>query len=233
MAFLDYVNPFGKKNPLKGVQSGMKDFWLGTPEKRKNVSLLRDEQEPLYQQLVNAGMQQGAGGAFGGAADYYRNLLSDESGDFNAFAAPQMRQYYQDIVPQLAEEFAKMGAGGLSSSGFNNSLAQSGVDLAERLGAIRANLRQAGAQGLSGIGQLGLQNYSQNMVTKQGSPGFLGSVAPAIGTGIGAAFGGPIGGAIGGGVGNSFGSWFGSQANSAGANRGPYESSNIPASPRF
>lgn len=199
------------------------NFLTGTPEKRKNVSTLRPEQEQLYQQLVQSGMQPGAGGAFGGAADYYRNLLGDNSADQNAFAAPAMRQYYEDIVPNISEQFAGGGGGqgNFSSSGFRNAQVQGGVDLAERLGQMRANLRSQGAQGLANIGGLGLQNFSQNMVTQQGSPGFLGSVAPAVGGAIGTAIGGPIGGSIGSGL----GSLFRGQGNSVGANSSPYGTS--------
>lgn len=190
-------------------------FFTGTPEKRENVSTLRPEQEGLYNQLIGASQGRGAGGAFGDAADYYRNLLSDDSADYNQFAAPAIRQYNQDIVPGISEQFAGMGAGGLSSSGFRNAQVQGATDLAERLGAIRANLRQAGAQGLQNLGQQGLQIFSQNMVTQPGTPGFFGSVAPAIGSAAGMALGGPIGSAIG-------GSWFGGQGQRVGANTSPY-----------
>lgn len=214
-------------------------FFTGSPEKRENVSTLRPEQEPLYRQLVNAGMKRGAGGAFGQSSDYYRDLLSDENADMDAFSAPAMRQYNQDIVPGISEQFAGMGAGGLSSSGFRNAQIQGATDLAERLGAIRANLRQSGAQGLSNIGQMGLQNFSQNMVTQPGSQGLLGSLAPAIGGAIGTAVGGPIGGFIGSGLGSaagnsagsSGGSWFGGSGSKVGANSGPYGSSGPQASP--
>lgn len=194
------------------------DFFTGSPEKRENVSTLRPEQEGLYNQVVNAGKGRGAGGAFGDSADYYRDLLSDDSADYNAFAAPAMRQYNQDIVPNISEQFAGMGAGGLSSSGFRNAQSQAGVDLAERLGALRAGLRQSGAQGLANIGQQGLQNYSQNMVTQPGTQGFFSSVAPAIGGAIGAVAGGPLGGLIG----NAAGSWFGGTGQRVGANSSPY-----------
>ena len=192
-------------------------FWTGSPAKRENVSNLRPEQEGLYNQAVNAGKGRGAGGAFGDAADYYRNNLSDNPADFAAFAAPQLRQYNQDIVPGISEQFAGMGAGGLSSSGFRNAQIQGATDLSERLGAIRANLRQASAQGLQNIGEVGLRSYSQNMETQPGTEGFLGSIAPAIGTAAGAAFGGPVGAAIGGQV----GSWFGGKGNKVGANTTP------------
>lgn len=207
--FLDWINPFSKKNP---IQNSIKNFTFGTPEKRENVSTLRPEQEALYEQAVNAGLKPGAGGAFGTAADYYRNLLSDDSADYNAFAAPALRQYSQDIVPGLSEQFAGMGSGGLSSSGFRNAQIQGATDLAERLGALRANLRQHGAQGLQNIGQVGLQNYSQNMVTEPGSEGLLGALAPALGTAAGTFLGGPAGGA----AGYAAGNWL---SNSMGGNK--------------
>lgn len=209
-SFWDRINPLGKKswvNPIanKSFRNAAMDFLTGTPEKRENVSTLREEQEPLYNQAINAGMGRGAGGAFGSAADYYYNNLSDNPADFDKFAAPALRQYNEDIVPGLSEQFAGMGAGGLSSSGFRNAQIQGATDLSERLGALRAQLRQNSAQGLQNIGQTGLQNYSQNMVTEQGSPGFLGTIAPVIGSIAGSYFGGPAGGAAGNAAGNAVG----------------------------
>lgn len=191
---------------MPGFFKSIGNFFTGTPEKRENVSTLRPEQERGYQQLQNASQGPGAGGAFGDSADYYRNLLSDDSADYNAFSAPAMRQYNEQIAPGISEQFAGMGSGGLNSSGFRNAQVQGGVDLAERLGSIRANLRQAGAQGLQNIGTLGLGNYSQNMVTQPGTEGFLSQVSPLIGTATGALGGG----------------WFGGKGNKVGANSSPY-----------
>lgn len=203
-----------------GFFKSLSKFFTGTPEVRENVSTLRPEQEGLYNQLEAASQGRGAGGAFGDSADYFRNLLSDDSADYNSFAAPQMRQFNQDIIPGLAEQFAGMGSGGLSSSGFRNAAVGAGTDLAERLGAMRANLRQQGAQGLQNIGQLGLGNFSQNMTTQQGSPGFLSQIAPAVGTAAGAYFGGPSGAAMGNSLGSSFSNAFG--GNGVGRNSSPY-----------
>jgi hypothetical protein len=211
-----------------GLLSGTKasgKFLKGTPEKRENVSTLRPEQQGLYNQAVNAGMGPGAGGAFGEAADYYRGNLSDNPSDFNAFAAPALRQYSQDIVPGISEQFAGMGSGGLSSSGFQNAQIQGATDLSERLGALRAQLRQSSAQGLQNIGQLGLGNFSQNMVTQPGSPGFLSAIAPAVGTAAGAYIGGPGGAAAGYNLGNGVSNWFnggGSGGNMTAGSSGPY-----------
>ncbi len=170
-------------------------FLTGTPQKNYQVSTLGQEQVPLKDQLINAGMGKGAGGAFGDAADYYRGLLSNEGGDFDAFAAPEMRRYNEQIVPDLAEQFAGMGSGGLSSSGFRNAAVGAGTDLSERLGAIRANLRQQGAQGLQNIGSQGLQSFYNN-VTQPATGGLLDMAAPAVGAAL-TAFGGPLAGAAG------------------------------------
>lgn len=167
-----------------GLVGGMSGLWGGGKKpKIKPVSTLRPEQEPLYNQAVNAGMGEGAGGAFGDSADYYRNLLSDNSADYNAFAAPALRQYNEDIVPGISEQFAGMGAGGLSSSGFRNAQIQGGVDLSERLGALRASLRQSGAQGLTNIGQIGLGKYSENVMNEP-QPGFGQGIAEGVGKAI-------------------------------------------------
>lgn len=207
---------------MPGFFKSIGNFFTGTPEKRENISTLRPEQEGLYNQLINSGLQPGAGGAFGGASDYYRGLLSDNGADAQAFSAPALRQYQQDIVPGISEQFAGMGSGGLSSSGFRNAQNQGSVDLAERLGALRANLRQSGAQGLANIGQLGLGNFSQNVSTQQGTPGFLSSIAPALGS------------AAGSGIGSQFNSWFGGKGEKVAANSSPYGGGGSPqASPSF
>jgi hypothetical protein len=214
---------------MPGFFKSIGNFFTGTPEKRENVSTLRPEQEGLFNQLQQAGQGPGAGGAFGTSADYYRNLLGDNSADFNSFAAPQMRQYNEDIMPGIAEQYATGGGGqgSFSSSGFRNAQVQGATDLAERLGAIRANLRQSGAQGLQNIGQAGLQNFSQNMVTQPGSEGFLSNIAPAIGTALGS-FGGPLGAAAGGMAGNWLKNSFG--GNKVGQNSLPNFQSASPQS---
>lgn len=212
----------------KSWNKSASNFLTGTPEERENVSNLRPEQEAGFQQLQNASQGPGAGGAFGNAADYYRNNLSDNPADFDAFAAPALRQYNQDIIPGISEHFAGMGSGGLSSSGFRNAQVQGATDLSERLGALRANLRHSSAQGLQNIGQSALGNFSQNIVTQPGSEGFLSSIAPAAGTALGA-FAGPAGAAAGNTAGNWLKNSFG--GNKVGSNSSPYGSGSPQASP--
>ena len=187
MKWYDYLNP------MKVAKKGMRiagDFLGGSPEEHERVGNLRPEQEGLYNQLQDAA-QAGQGGAFGQAGDYWRDLLSNDSATMSQLSAPEMRNFNENIIPGLSEQFAGMGAGGLSSSGFRNAAVGAGTDLSERLGAIRAKLRENAAHGLMGLGQQGLGNYSHDVMTKPGSPGLLGMIAPALGTAAGAAFGGP------------------------------------------
>lgn len=207
-------------------------FFLGSPEVRENVSTLRPEQEGLYQQLIKALMQKGAGGAFGTSADYFRDLLSDDSQSFDAFANPILRQYREQILPDLTEQFAGMGAGGLSSSGFRNAALQSGVDLGERLAQMRAGLRQNAVQGLQNLGSMGLQPYSQMMTTQPGTQGFLPTISSAAGTALGAYLGGPGGAAAGNKLGEVAGNALSNlfSQNSTATNSNPYQSNFTPAS---
>lgn len=158
-------------------------FWTGTPGQWSQQSVLSPGQQSLQQQLLNSAMGRGGTGAFGSAADYYRDLLSNDPAVFDQFAAPEMRRFREEIIPGLAEQFAGMGSGGLSSSGFRNAAVNAGSDLSERLGAIRANLKQQGAQGLFSLGQQGLNPTVENVYTA-GQPGFLDSLSGLVSGGV-------------------------------------------------
>jgi len=176
----------------------------------KQVSLLGPEQQGNYRDLQNA-----AKGAYSGVGNYYKGLLSDNPADFDAFAAPEMRQFNEQTIPDLAEQFAGMGSGNLSSSGFRNAAVSAGTDLSERLGALRAQLRQSGAQGLMGLGNQSLGQFNEN-IYEQPTPNALSSLAPLAGTAL-SAFGSPLLGAAGTGALN----WISSKGQS-----NPYGNSN-------
>lgn len=203
---------------MAGFFDTIKGFLGGTPEKHKRVSTLLPNQQPLQEQLVKAGQESGAGGAFGDAADYYRSNLSNNPADFNAFAAPQLRQFNEDIIPNLSEQFAGMGAGGLSSSGFRNAGIQAGTDLSERLGALRAQLRNSSAAGLANIGQMGLGNFSADQMTQSGSQGILPGLAGSV---VNQAVA-PWAGGVGAWSANQANNWFGGGGNQVGKNKDPY-----------
>jgi hypothetical protein len=164
-------------------------FWNGTEGDYKKLSTLTKEQEAIQSQGVKA-----ANGANQAASEYYRNNLSNNPKDYDAFAAPQLRQFNEETIPDLAEQFAGMGAGGLSSSSFRNAAVNAGTDLHERLGAIRADLRQRSAQGLQDIHNQALKPVTEN-IYEAGTPGAAQTVVPALATAAATAVGGPIAGA--------------------------------------
>lgn len=172
-------------------RTALKEGLFGTPERFDQKSLLSEGQQPLLQNLLASLQGEGAGGAFGDTADYYRGLLSNDSEDFNAFANPELRRFREETIPGLSEQFAGFGAGGsgLSGSGFRNAAINAGTDLSERLGAIRAQLRQQGAQGLSSLGQQGLGQYQENIFRPQ-QPGLVQQALPIAGKVLAAKYGG-------------------------------------------
>lgn len=170
------------------LTKGGRKALFGQGESFKQKSRLDQQQQPLYAQLQQAAMGSGAGGAFGQSSDYFRDLLSDDSQTAEMMARPEMRRFREDIIPGLAEQFAGMGSGGLTSSGFRNAAINAGTDLSERLGAIRAQLRSQGAAGLAGIGQQGLGDYTNNIFRPQ-TTGLLGGLAQGAGKGLGQAAG--------------------------------------------
>ena len=173
-------------------------FFSAKPEKIERISRLSSSQQGLYDQLQAALQGQGAGGAFGGASDYYRDLLSG-AGDA-AFEAPLQRQFQQETIPNLAEQFAGLGSGAITGGGFAQAGTQAATDLSERLGSIRAGLRQQGAQGLAGLGQFGLGQFD-DAIFRPREPGlfeqFAMQMAPGLGAGAGLAMGGPAVGGLG------------------------------------
>lgn len=175
---------------FKSIGQGL----FGKPEKNYQQQRFGKEQQPLYQQLLGSAAGPGADGAFGQSADYYRNLLSNSPQDMQQFEAPEMRRFNEDIIPGLSEQFAGMGSGGLSSSGFRNAAVNAGTDLSERLGAMRANLRQSGAAGLQNIGQAGLGQFNENIL-RPATGGLIGGMAGGLGQGLGMAAGKWFGGA--------------------------------------
>lgn len=191
MSFPTNTSPYGvqkqfQTSPMGGQQqvgnNGFFQALFGRPERNYQQSTLGPEQQTGYQNLLQAGAQRGAGGAFGESADYYRDLLSNDSQTANMMFAPEQRRFREQIVPELAEQFS--GHGGIGSSGFRNAAVSAGTDLSERLGAIRAQLRQQGAQGLSNIGSMGLQSFNEN-IHRPETFGLVGNILEGGGKALG------------------------------------------------
>lgn len=165
MSFSVNTSPYGspsqfRASPMGGPQKGgnpLLQSLFGRPEQSYQQSLLGPEQQQNYGNLQQAGQ-----GAFTSAADYYRNNLSDNPEDLQAFAAPELRRFNEQTIPGLAEQFS--GYGGIGSSGFRNSAVSAGADLSERLGALRAKIREQSARGLQDIGAKSLERTNENIL---------------------------------------------------------------------
>ena len=194
-------------------------FFTGTPGQWSQQSTLTPGQQKLQ-----SGLQNSANGSFGQAGNYYSSLLNENNQTFNDLSNPEFRRFNEQIIPDIAEQFAGMGSGGLSSSGFRNAAVSAGADLSERLGALRAQLRQQGAQGLMGLGSQALQPVAENVYT-QGQPGFLDAVGEGIGgAATGFLMGGPAG-AVAGGLSGLVGNKNQQQPIKGKGSTGPYQSS--------
>jgi len=114
--------------------------------------------DPQYQQSQQ-GLQQASG--------YYNDLMSPDSQAYQNFAAPQMQQFQQEIVPGIAERFSGMGAGAQSSSAFNQTMAQEGGNLQMRLAQLRSSLQMQGAEGLTNLSQQQFNMSPYQMMMKR------------------------------------------------------------------
>lgn len=152
------------------------------PEGYKQLSTLSGGQKQLLQQLLgslqgqSSNIQQSP--LYQSGTSYLQNLLSGSPEAFQAFEAPHLRQFQEQIVPALAERFAGMGSGAQSSSAFQQALGQAGAGLSERLAALRAGLQseavpqalgyaQQPISNLQGLAGLGLGTSTKAFAPKQ------------------------------------------------------------------
>lgn len=130
-------------------------------------------------------LSQGTSGALPGAFSYLQDLFSQDSQSFKNAAAPHMRNFRENTIPELSTLFAGLGGG--SSSGFQQALGQAGAGLEENLAALRGQQQQGGLSALQGLGGLGLGSPFEN-VFMQGQPSrmqsFGQSLSPLMGQGL-------------------------------------------------
>lgn len=152
-----------------------------TPQQEQD--LLKYSQNPIQNQPL---YQQGQ--------SFLGNVLQGGQGQFDAMQAPYIRQFNEQIIPQLSNQFAGMGtgAGSLNSSGFRNAAIQGGQRLAETLAAQQAQAQfQAAPQALgyaqqpyaNTLGGLGAQSFTNRY--QPGSTGLLGGLVNGAGAGLG------------------------------------------------
>jgi hypothetical protein len=159
--------------------------------------------------FFNSFLQQARGlqgGGYQQALGQLQGMLDPNSQVYQDFAAPQMRQFNEQTIPQLAERFAGGAQGGaLSSSGFGQALGAAGAGLNTNLAQLRAQLQQQAIQSILG-------QYNQSAATGLGTQPFAygqrqGTQSP-VQAGLGSFFSNLTPGAMQGGY-NSLSNFFG------------------------
>ncbi len=183
---------------------GFSDWLFGSPDKLKKTATGTKEQMQfgghdligMLQQM----MQQGGGQNLANQHD--QRLLGQGPEAFNQFASPYLQQFQEQMLPQIAEQFA--GKGALSSSGFGQALGGASAGLQSKLAELFSQLQGQAAGRQQGqfqnLSQLGLGYQPFGYEKQQGSAGMLGPLL----TGIGGGIAGPLGGAIGSGISSLF-----------------------------
>lgn len=128
---------------------------------------------------------------------FLNNLFNDPD-FFNNIEAPAMRQFSEEIIPNLANQFAGMGSGGSFGTAFRNQANREGSNLAERLSANRTGMQQQGANQALGYGQAQNNNFMQLLqqalqptqnTYSQPTGGLFGPLLGALGGGAAAGYG--------------------------------------------
>lgn len=175
---------------------GLFDTLFGTPGRIEALPSMTGEQSQLLAQLLG-----GLGGPLQSGLGNIQDLLTGGPGAFEAFEAPAMRQFEEQIVPRIAERFAGgLGGGGLGgqqSSAFAQTLGQAGAGLTERLAGQRAGLQSQALGQLSSLLGLGMGAQPFQYQQIPGQEGGLSKLFGGLGTGLGLAGGAALPGGIG------------------------------------
>lgn len=171
-------------------------FFFGSGDKTKKLDTMTPEQQKLMSQMMSMLDPSGSlGQGYGQSLDTLKDWLDPNGQAYQKFAQPYMDEFNQQTIPGLSERFAGMGGGmggGLSSSGFGQSLSAAGGNLQNQLAQLKTGLMGQAAQGLMGqynqmSGQsLGAKPFGYQHI--QGSPGMFGSMASGFGEQAGAQF---------------------------------------------
>lgn len=143
----------GPPGAAVGGLLGLLTGFGGSGDKLNKIPTKTKSQQALLNQLLGMISPNGQlGGAYNQGIGLQQQLMNPNSEAVQQFTQPYMDQFNNQIVPQLAERFAGMGAmgGGLSSSGFGQSLSAAGGQLQNQLSALKAGLGQQAAQSLMG-----------------------------------------------------------------------------------
>ncbi len=154
---------------------GGRHFLLGKKGQMGQISTLTPEQQQRLSNIMGMGDR-----LMPGAENLLSGLLSGSPEALQAYQQPAIDQFQQQIAPSIAERFAGMGAGGLSSGAFNRAMTGAGANLATDLAAQRASLQQNALQQVLGLYKDPLNIQAFQPYREQAQPGFLQQVLPMM-----------------------------------------------------
>lgn len=152
----------------------------------KKVSNFDKNQKGIYGDWTRQANQlSGNGGGYENAMSLLQGYLDPNSDQYQNFEKPYLQQFEQQTIPGLAERFAGFGAqgGGLSSSGFGQSLGAAGANLQTDLASMKSNMQRQSIQDIIGQynkisgGVMGAEPFSY---VDQG-PGLLSNIFSGFG----------------------------------------------------
>ena len=137
-------------------QSWFSKFFFGTPETYQQLPRFTQRGQQTLEQLLSGGMNQ----------------LQNPYSGFEPLQQETMDQFYQQILPGIAERFTGQTGGALSSPSFSGQLATGGQGLAALLNAQKARFGQENrGQALQQL-QLGLTDPFDTQ-RRERQPGFF------------------------------------------------------------
>ena len=90
--------------------------------------------------------------AYKSAMQFTMDMLNPSSEAYQKFEAPYLTEFRQQIVPEIAERFAGLGA--MSSSGMQQSLGSASSNLMERLAAMKTQGMMGSTQNAMNLASL-------------------------------------------------------------------------------
>ena len=158
---------------LLGGITGLLGFGQGKKSKIKEYSPYSDQQRDLMNQFGSD-----LGPLAGLAKQDLMGILGNNPDSLRGFEDPYLKQFNEEIIPNIAERFSGLGA--QKSSAFGQALSQGGQDLETRLASLRSQLKQNAMQSLLQFGQMGMQQQNTPYI-RQGSPGLFDSLSGSAG----------------------------------------------------
>jgi len=181
------------------------DFIFGKKEKNERKDLLSPEAREKLSNYMNNPIEKSP--LYGAGGDYLQRLLSNDPEAYKDFERPYLENFEQNIAPGIAQRYAGMGTGasGLSTSGFQSSLAQAGRGLQTDLASQRGKMQMQSLPEALRYAQQPYENDIRGVTADQNSyqntrrPGTNGIFQPLVSglvTAGATAFGGPAAGAV-------------------------------------